>query len=62
MAWNHNFQAAYPSLQDRYDEHFKRMWEYYLLSCADIFRARRLQLMHTGVTPPGREQPDCRVL
>ena len=49
-------------LKARYDETFKRMWEYYLLSCAGIFRARRLQLMHTVVTRPGREQPDCRVL
>lgn len=62
MAWNHNFQLAYPDLKARYDETFKRMWEYYLLSCAGIFRARRLQLMHTVVTRPGREQPDCRVI
>jgi cyclopropane-fatty-acyl-phospholipid synthase len=44
MAWNQNFQRAWPRLQARYDRRFKRMWEYYLLSCAGAFRARELQL------------------
>jgi len=44
MAWNKNFQKNWHKLNDRYDEKFKRMWEYYLLSCAGAFRARALQL------------------
>ena len=40
MAWNDNFQEAWPQLEERYDTRFKRMWEYYLLSCAGTFRAR----------------------
>lgn len=31
MAWNGNFQEAWPRLKKKYDERFKRMWEYYLL-------------------------------
>src|ERR1039457_6006599 len=44
MAWWHNFDRAWPSLQARYGERFYRMWKYYLLGCAGGFRARRLQL------------------
>ena len=44
MAWNENFQKSYDSLKDKYDERFKRMWEYYLLMCAGTFRSRRNQL------------------
>ncbi|WP_242470252.1 cyclopropane fatty acyl phospholipid synthase [Thiococcus pfennigii] len=41
MAWWHNFDAAWPQLRSaRYDERFYRMWKYYLLSCAGMFRAR----------------------
>ena len=43
MAWNRNFQQAWGRLRERYEERFKRMWEYYLLSCAGAFRARSLQ-------------------
>jgi cyclopropane-fatty-acyl-phospholipid synthase len=44
MAWHKNFTNSYPELKDKYDERFYRMWEYYLLSCAGAFRARKLQL------------------
>ena len=45
MAWNDNFQKSYPKLDhDKYDERFRRMWEFYLLVCAAKFRARGLQL------------------
>lgn len=45
MAWHKNFVKAYPKLDhDVYDERFFRMWEYYLLLCAGLFRSRRLQL------------------
>ena len=44
MAWWANFDAAWPSLQGRYDERFYRMWKYYLLSCAGFFRSRQGQL------------------
>lgn len=44
MAWFERFTAAWPSLKDTYDERFRRMWTYYLLSCAATFRARKNQL------------------
>jgi cyclopropane-fatty-acyl-phospholipid synthase len=45
LAWYANFKKSYPTLDhDKYDERFKRMWEYYLLICAGAFRARRNQL------------------
>ena len=55
MAWNANFQAAWPELSrsGRYDERFKRMWEFYLLSFAGGFRARRWPLWQIVLSPPG---------
>ena len=44
MAWWHNFDQSWPTLQNKYGERFYRMWKYYLLACAGSFRARRLQL------------------
>jgi cyclopropane-fatty-acyl-phospholipid synthase len=44
MAWFENFDAAWPTLRDRYGERFYRMWKYYLLSCAGAFRSRGIQL------------------
>ncbi|WP_187170439.1 cyclopropane fatty acyl phospholipid synthase [Salidesulfovibrio onnuriiensis] len=62
MAWNDNFQRNWAELSPRYDERFKRMWEYYLLSCAGAFRARDIQLWQVVMTKHGmgREQPRCR--
>ncbi|CAB0151598.1 Cyclopropane-fatty-acyl-phospholipid synthase [Pseudidiomarina piscicola] len=44
MAWYHNFERNWESISDAYDDTFKRMWSYYLQSCAGAFRARDLQL------------------
>jgi cyclopropane-fatty-acyl-phospholipid synthase len=44
LAWEENFRAAWPRFADRYGERFRRMWRYYLLSCAGAFRARSLQV------------------
>lgn len=43
MAWHANVEAAWHELPD-YDERFRRMWRYYLLSSAGSFRAGNLQL------------------
>jgi len=60
LAWNERFQKAWPALAGTYDEMFKRMWEYYLLSCAGAFRARSVQLWQIVLTK-GLEKPDlCR--
>ena len=44
LAWEENFRRAWPRFADRYDERFRRMWRFYLLSCAGAFRARSLQV------------------
>ncbi|RZJ13793.1 MAG: cyclopropane fatty acyl phospholipid synthase [Rubrivivax sp.] len=44
MAWAGRFDAAWPELANRYDEGFRRMFRYYLLSCAGFFRSRQGQL------------------
>lgn len=43
-AWDVNFQAAWPSLRDKYGEAFRRMWLYYLNGCEALFDARMVQL------------------
>jgi len=60
MAWNERFQAAWPQLESKYDKRFKRMWEYYLLSCAGSFRARNIQLWQIVMTKSCTPQPECR--
>jgi cyclopropane-fatty-acyl-phospholipid synthase len=60
MAWNANFQKAWPQLKEKYDERFRRMWEYYLLSCAGSFRARDMQLWQIVMTKYWSPQPACR--
>jgi cyclopropane-fatty-acyl-phospholipid synthase len=44
LAWEENFRRACPRFADRYGERFRRMWRFYLLSCAGAFRARSLQV------------------
>lgn len=63
MAWNERFQKAWQQLKGCYDTRFKRMWEYYLLSCAGAFRARNIQLWQIVMTKFGfgRRQPECRL-
>jgi cyclopropane-fatty-acyl-phospholipid synthase len=63
MEWNGRFQKAWPQLEAGYDARFKRMWEYYLLSCAGAFRAREIQLWQIVMTKSGTGtvQPKCRV-
>jgi cyclopropane-fatty-acyl-phospholipid synthase len=44
MAWYRNFEQHWPQLKEHYDEQFFRMWRYYLLTCAGVFRTRDLQV------------------
>jgi cyclopropane-fatty-acyl-phospholipid synthase len=44
MAWYNNFKTNWYKIKDKYGERFYRMWEYFLLSSAGSFRARRNQL------------------
>ena len=54
MAWFTNFDYAWPTLKERYGERFYRMWKYYLLICAAVFRARDAQLWQIVLTKHGR--------
>jgi cyclopropane-fatty-acyl-phospholipid synthase len=64
LAWEENFRCAWSSFVDRYGERFRRMWRFYLLSCAGAFRARSLQvfsiLFSKGATTTGSEMRDER--
>jgi len=44
MVWHRNFNQNWDKMKSSYDERFKRMWNYYLLSCAGSFRAHQNQL------------------
>jgi len=44
MAWHQRFNSFWPEIQDNYSESFKRMFNYYLMTCAGAFRARDIQL------------------
>lgn len=47
MAWYDNFRRAWEEgLSERYSDRFYRMWEYYLMSSAGSFRARRNNQWH----------------
>jgi cyclopropane-fatty-acyl-phospholipid synthase len=53
LAWHDNFERNRPRLPARYDERFRRMWRYYLLSCAALFDTRRLCLWQIVLSPDG---------
>ena len=61
MAWHQNFDNSWPKIKSNYDERFYRMWKYYLLMFAGLFRARRFQLWQIVFTRPGTKQPACRI-
>jgi cyclopropane-fatty-acyl-phospholipid synthase len=54
LAWHGNFQQHWHELKHHYNERFRRMWQYYLLSCAGGFRARYLQLWQLLLAKPPR--------
>ena len=53
MSWHENFIKSWPHLKKNYDERFKRMWEYYLLSLAGSFRSGKTQLWQVVLTKEG---------
>ena len=44
LAWEKKFNESWDRFAARYGETFRRMWRFYLLSCAGSFRARSIQL------------------
>ncbi|MDP2587257.1 MAG: cyclopropane fatty acyl phospholipid synthase [bacterium] len=53
MAWQARFNQSWPEMQNKYDERFRRMWNYYLLSCAGSFRSHKNQLWQIVFTKVG---------
>ncbi|MBV8802598.1 MAG: cyclopropane fatty acyl phospholipid synthase, partial [Gammaproteobacteria bacterium] len=53
MAWQQKFTDHWEEIKSDYDERFKRMWNYYLLSCAGGFRARGMQLWQMVLSKEG---------
>ena len=51
--WLARFQEAYPDLDPgRYDERFKRLWEFYLCYCQGGFLERYISVVHLTATRP----------
>lgn len=53
MAWAKNFDANWDKIKANYPDPFYRMWKYYLLSCAGLFRARDAQLWQVVLSKEG---------
>ena len=53
MAWWANFDAAWPELRDKYGDRFWRMWRFYLMVFAAMFRARNIHLWQLVLSPGG---------
>lgn len=60
LAWEKNFAGTWGRFSARYGEKFRRMWRFYLLSCAGAFRARSLQLFQFLFSNGGMEQRPVR--
>lgn len=56
MCWAERLEAAWPRLSARYDEGLRRMFRYYLLSCAGFFRSRQGQLWQLVLSRPERRR------
>jgi cyclopropane-fatty-acyl-phospholipid synthase len=53
MAWYQRFSEHWEELKPEYDDRFKRMWNFYLLSCAGAFRSRGIQLWQVVLSKNG---------
>ena len=56
MAWYNNFNKNWNSIKNKYSPRFYRMWKYYLLSYAGVFRNRQLQLWQIVFSKNGVKQ------
>jgi len=50
MAWHKNFVDNWESIREGYDDRFYRMFTYYLLSCAAVFRVNKKVLWQLVLT------------
>jgi cyclopropane-fatty-acyl-phospholipid synthase len=56
ISWYNNFKTNWIKLENSYNSQFFRMWEYYLLSCAASFRARKNQLWQIVLSKIGTRE------
>jgi len=54
LAWHRNIDQAWLARGSRFSAAFRRLWRYYLLTCAGTFRARRNQLWQIVLAPHGQ--------
>ena len=59
MAWHQRFEEGYAEGAFQCSERVRRMYRYYLLSCAGAFRARDIQLWQIVLSPEGVEGGYC---
>ena len=55
MAWAERFNAGWSSIAGRYDERFKRQWNYYLHGCAGAFRAGHIDVQQIIYAKGGQQ-------
>jgi cyclopropane-fatty-acyl-phospholipid synthase len=53
MAWYENFVSNWDKIKSQFSERFFRMWKYFLLTDAGVFRARRNQLWQIVLSKKG---------
>ena len=53
LAWQKNFSQNWDKYSGKYDQRFFRLWNYYLLMFAGLFRARNLDLWQLVLSPDG---------
>jgi cyclopropane-fatty-acyl-phospholipid synthase len=61
MAWDERFRAAWDTIKKStdnkgkvlYDERFYRMWRYYLMVCAGLFRSQKITVSQLLLTKEG---------
>ena len=53
LSWRANFERSWSRMSPRYDERFRRMWDYYLSACAAAFRAKKLDVWQVLLEPAG---------
>lgn len=47
--WNKNFQQAWPKIQGKFDERFKRLWEQYLCYCQAGFEVGTIDVIQIAI-------------
>ncbi len=55
LAWHENFEKSWPQFERQFGKKFYRMWRYYLLAFAGLFRARKAQLWQIVFSKNGVE-------